>query len=160
MENKSKYHIKTHIANEPFSISLDATDFKKLNNLKTQLVTNVVIELDKSFFSKGRAVKNIIRFELIFKGANSKFTRPNNKPIASAGGNEDFDIALNNSLPNIFFVLESPHRKEFDELLKPKGPAMGNTGESILKYFPSNVLPKMIENNLDLVEGEKYNFKQ
>ena len=57
--------------------------------------------------------------------------------------NQKSDNLCNNDSKVLALVLESPHKKEFDNFFQA-GPAKGSTGENIKKYFPQvlfNYLP-------------------
>ncbi|MFY0578237.1 hypothetical protein ACN28S_31505 [Cystobacter fuscus] len=62
----------------------------------------------------------------------------------------DRDIDLSAPERKIAVLLESPHKDEYDNELRPLGPARGATGRNFQKYFVSHVVPMLGLAGLDL----------
>lgn len=64
-------------------------------------------------------------------------------------------IQRQDDLPTIALVLESPHKSEFFNALTnmqpptPPYPAMGHTGDQIIKYFPSVLLKYILQKSVE-----------
>jgi hypothetical protein len=116
------------------------------------------IVLDKKFFSDYLRVKDTHRYNIVPCGDKWDIANPSGLFLDKFSRN-DFDQEIDPRNENIVIILESPHEDEYsgaEETLAPLGPAMGQTGRNIHKYFCTHALPILLNMGMSLDYKKEY----
>lgn len=158
-ESCIKYKLIFNCCDENLTVLLDKKEFELLRSTNSKFIELPIkdnkIIIKKSFFSQ--QVPNKVRFKLSFIKSKWHLTKPNGEPLQAFSANE-FDLDLETSSNNIFLILESPHKDEYDSNMNPHSPAMKSTGNFMYLYFISKILPRLYKNGLVLDTKKTYNM--
>lgn len=114
-----------------------------------------------SFCDDSKKVEDKWRYNLVFFNKKWQLSTPNNHldPTFECALFHEEDIKQRSgskNIKNIIFILESPHKDEYDKSFNPLSPARGSTGRNFHNYFASHAIPLLISLGLKLSEGTTY----
>lgn len=157
---------------EDFGIKIDKSIFNKIEENKKnklKIYDSVRVKKDnksiviKNLFSRERATQDVWRYTLIIekdKYPELKENKEKDDTFKKSNYNDQKIKAMEDSdefIGSIILMLESPHKKEYDEEYKPISPAQGITGRNINNNI-SIIINDLIHNFKHSFEEGKYKF--
>ncbi len=141
------------VVRKQFSLYLEINDKKKVKvcvniRIKDELLRfqknhkfiatnehNTEITISKQFFSNKHNVQNSYRYQIIKEvGIYELYEFENPSDFFKRSRFNEYADDIENSIPSVLLVLESPHKDEYlysNDSLSPVAPAQGSTGEEI-----------------------------